>query len=128
MNETQKWISHRISAIILAPVYIWLYFSLISLSTKNYSEATYFFNNPLFGILTIAVFFTSISDTRVFFTMPAAHFVSVISALLLFLYFKENNSGYSEDSDEAKIKLFGYEILLRLIEPMTPHIAEEIWQ
>ncbi len=54
------------------------------------------------GPLTIAVFFTSISDTRVFFTMPAAHFVSVISALLLFLYFKENNSGYSEDSDEAK--------------------------
>ena len=33
-----------------------------------------------------------------------------------------------ENSDDAKIKLFGYEVLLRLIEPMTPHIAEEIWQ
>ena len=33
-----------------------------------------------------------------------------------------------ENSDDAKVKLFGYEVLLRLIEPMTPHIAEEIWQ
>ena len=57
MNETRKWILHRISAIILAPLYVWLYFSLISLSTKNYLEAIYFFKNPLFGILTIMVFF-----------------------------------------------------------------------
>ena len=56
MNETRKWILHRISAIILAPLYVWLYFSLISLSTKNYLEAIYFFKNPLFGILTIMVF------------------------------------------------------------------------
>ena len=56
MNETQKWISHRISAIILTPLYVWLFFSLIVLSTKNYLEAIYFFNNPLFGILTIMVF------------------------------------------------------------------------
>ena len=33
-----------------------------------------------------------------------------------------------ENGDDAKVKLFGYEVLLRLIEPMTPHIAEEIWQ
>ena len=33
-----------------------------------------------------------------------------------------------ENSGDAKVKLFGYEVLLRLIEPMTPHIAEEIWQ
>ena len=33
-----------------------------------------------------------------------------------------------ENSNDAKVKLFGYEVLLRLIEPMTPHIAEEIWQ
>ena len=56
MNETRKWILHRISAIILAPLYVWLFFSLIVLSTKNYLEAIYFFNNPLFGILTIMVF------------------------------------------------------------------------
>ena len=56
MHETKKWILHRASAIILAPLYIWLYFSLISLSTKNYSEAIYFFKNPLFIILTILVF------------------------------------------------------------------------
>ena len=33
-----------------------------------------------------------------------------------------------DNSDDASVKLFGYEVLLRLIEPMTPHIAEEIWQ
>ena len=32
MNETRKWIFHRISAIILAPLFAWFYFSLISLS------------------------------------------------------------------------------------------------
>ena len=56
MNETRKWILHRISAIILVPLYVWLYFSLVSLSIENYSEAVYFFKNPLFGILTIMVF------------------------------------------------------------------------
>ena len=57
MNETRKWILHRISAIVLAPLYVWLYFSLISLSTKNYLEAIYFFKNSLFEFLTIVVFF-----------------------------------------------------------------------
>ena len=56
MNETRKWILHRVSAIILAPLYVWLFFSLISLSTKNYSEAIYFFENPIFEILTIILF------------------------------------------------------------------------
>ena len=65
MNETRKWILHRISAIILAPLYAWLYFSLITLSTKNYSEAIYFFKNPLFGILTIIVFFVGFFHARI---------------------------------------------------------------
>ena len=65
MNETRKWILHRVSAIILAPLYVWLYFSLISLSTKNYSEAIYFFKNPLFGILTIVVFFVGFFHAKI---------------------------------------------------------------
>ena len=65
MNETQKWILHRISAIILAPLYVWLYFSFLSLSTKNYSEAIYFFKNPLFGILTIIVFFVGFFHAKI---------------------------------------------------------------
>ena len=65
MNETRKWILHRISAIILAPLYVWLYFSLISLSTKNYSEAIYFFKNSLFGILTIIVFFVGFFHAKI---------------------------------------------------------------
>ena len=65
MNETRKWILHRISAIILAPLYFWLYFSLISLSTKNYSEAIYFFKNPLFEILTIMVFIVGFFHAKI---------------------------------------------------------------
>ena len=65
MNETQKWILHRISAIILAPLYVWLYFSLILLSTKNYSEAIYFFKNPLFSILTITIFFIGFFHAKI---------------------------------------------------------------
>ena len=65
MNETRKWILHRISAIILAPIYVWLYFSLISLSTKNYLEAISFFKNPLFVILTIIVFFVGFFHAKI---------------------------------------------------------------
>jgi len=65
MSETRKWILHRISAIILAPLYVWLYFSLISLSTKNYLEAIYFFKNSLFGILTIIVFFVGFFHAKI---------------------------------------------------------------
>ncbi len=65
MNDTRKWILHRISAIILAPLYFWLYFSVISLSTKKYSEAIYFFKNPLFEILTIMVFFVGFFHAKI---------------------------------------------------------------
>ena len=65
MNDTRKWILHRISAIILAPLYVWLYFSLILLSTKNYSEAIYFFENPIFKVLTIMVFFVGFFHVKI---------------------------------------------------------------
>jgi succinate dehydrogenase / fumarate reductase membrane anchor subunit len=56
MNETRKWIFHRISAVIVAPLFVWVYFSLILLSKKSYQEAIYFFENPVFKILIIALF------------------------------------------------------------------------
>ena len=65
MNETRKWILHRIGAIILAPLYVLLYFSLISLSIKNYSEAIYFLKNPVFTILTIIVFFVGFFHAKI---------------------------------------------------------------
>ena len=65
MNETRKWVLHRISGIILAPLYVWLFFSLIVLSTKNYLEAIYFFKNPLFTILTIIVFFVAFFHAKI---------------------------------------------------------------
>ena len=65
MNETRKWIFHRISAIILAPLFTWCYFSLILLSKKNYQEAIYFFENPLFKILIIALFFISFFHAKI---------------------------------------------------------------
>ena len=65
MNETRQWILHRISGIILAPLYVWFYFSLISLSEKNYQEAIYFFKNPLFKILAITLFFIGFFHAKI---------------------------------------------------------------
>ena len=65
MKEIRKWIIHRISAVILAPLFFWLYFSLVSLSTKNYLEAIYFFENPLFSILTITIFFVAFFHAKI---------------------------------------------------------------
>ena len=65
MRDTLKWILHRVSAIILAPLYVWLFFSLVSLSTKNYSEAIYFFQNPLFSILTLIIFFVGFFHAKI---------------------------------------------------------------
>ena len=65
MNETRKWILQRVSAIILVPLYVWLFFSLIALSTKNYSEAIYFFESPLFTILTTIVFFVAFFHAKI---------------------------------------------------------------
>ena len=65
MNETRKWILHRISAVILAPLYAWLYISLISISVKGYSEAIYFLKDPLFVIITIIVFFVGFFHAKI---------------------------------------------------------------
>tara|TARA_Y100000590_G_scaffold307115_1_gene346673 strand:- start:2482 stop:2805 length:324 start_codon:yes stop_codon:yes gene_type:complete len=65
MNETRKWILHRVSAIILAPLYLWLFFSFTSLLTKNYSDAIYFFTNPLFEVLTIILFFIGFFHVKI---------------------------------------------------------------
>ena len=65
MHETRKWILHRVSAIILAPLYVWFFFSLILLSTENYSEAIHFFGNPLFKILTIIIFFVGFFHAKI---------------------------------------------------------------
>ena len=53
------------SAIILAPTYVWLYFSLVSLSNKSYLESIYFFENTIFVILTIVVFFVGFFHARI---------------------------------------------------------------
>ena len=65
MNATRKWILHRVSAVILVPLFAWFYFSLISLSKNNYQEATYFFENPLFKILTITLFFIGFFHAKI---------------------------------------------------------------
>ena len=65
MSETRKWLLHRASAIILAPLYVWLFLSLILLSTKDYSESIYFFKNPLFSILTIITFFVGFFHAKI---------------------------------------------------------------
>ena len=65
MNETRKWIIHRVSAVILAPLFAWFYFSLILLSEENYQEAINFFENPLFKTLTIALFFIGFFHAKI---------------------------------------------------------------
>ena len=65
MNATRKWILHRVNAIILAPLFVWFYFSLISLSEKNYQEAIYFFEKPLFKILIISLFFIAFFHAKI---------------------------------------------------------------
>ena len=65
MKQARKWISHRISAVIVAPLFVWLFFSLISLSTKNYLEAIYFIENLLFRILAIALFFIGFFHAKI---------------------------------------------------------------
>jgi succinate dehydrogenase / fumarate reductase, membrane anchor subunit len=65
MNETRKWILHRISAIILTPIFIWFYFSFISLSEKNYQEVISFFENPLVRILAIVLFFVGFFHAKI---------------------------------------------------------------
>ena len=44
------------------------------------------------GPLAIAVFFTSISNTEIFFSMPAVHLISVAAAFMLFFYLKETKN------------------------------------
>ena len=65
MNETRKWILHRVSAILLAPLFAWFYFFFISLSEKNHQEAIYFFENSLFKTLTIALFFIGFFHAKI---------------------------------------------------------------
>ena len=65
MKETRKWIFHRISAAIVAPLFVWLYFTLISLSTKNYQEATYFFETSLVRSLVIVLFFVGFFHAKI---------------------------------------------------------------
>ena len=65
MNETRKWIFHRISGVILAPLYTWLYISLISISAKGYSEAIYVLKDPLFVIITIIVFIVGFFHVKI---------------------------------------------------------------
>jgi succinate dehydrogenase / fumarate reductase, membrane anchor subunit len=65
MTEAKKWILHRVSAVIVAPLFVWLYFTLISLSTKNYQEAIYFFESTLIRILTIILFFVGFFHAKI---------------------------------------------------------------
>ena len=65
MNETRKWILHRVSAVILAPLFALFYFSFILLSEENHQEAIYFFENSLFKTLTIALFFIGFFHAKI---------------------------------------------------------------
>ena len=110
MNETRKWILHRISAIILAPLYVWFYFSLIliffwvialSLGENNY-EIFLFMMNSFLGKFILIGFTWSMSfhllsgirhlawDFGYGFEIKTANFsgvVVIISSLVLTIIF-----------------------------------------
>ena len=65
MKETKKWIFHRVTAIVLTPLFLWFYFSLIVLSTQNYQEAIYFFENRIFSLLKIILFFIAFFHSKI---------------------------------------------------------------
>ena len=52
------------------------------------------------GPLVIAIFFTSISNTIIFFSMPAVHIISVAAAFMLFIYLKEPKNDSDNNSEK----------------------------
>ena len=68
MNASRKWILQRISALIVAPLIIWLLISLISLSTKDYDSVVNFFSKPLFLFLTIILLITGLFHAKIGFS------------------------------------------------------------
>ena len=55
----------------------------------------------------IAIFFTSIDDTFIFFSMPAVHLLSVVFAILFFLKFKEPKKEESMEDSSKKTLMDG---------------------
>ena len=53
MKASRKWIMQKVSALIIAPLIVWFFLSLISLSTGDYNSVINFFSKPLFLSLTI---------------------------------------------------------------------------
>ena len=55
----------------------------------------------------IAIFFTSIDATFIFFSMPAVHLLSVVFAILFFLKFKEHKKEESKEDSSKKTLMDG---------------------
>ena len=65
MKASRKWLSQRISALIVAPLIIWFLISLISLSTGDYNSVINFFSKPLFLLLTIILLITGFFHAKI---------------------------------------------------------------
>ena len=65
MKASRKWLSQRISALIVAPLIIWFLISLISLSTRDYHSVINFFSKPLFLFLTIILLITGFFHAKI---------------------------------------------------------------
>ena len=92
----------------------------------------------------IAIFFTSIDDTFIFFSMPAVHLLSVVFAILFFFKFKEPKKEESMEDSNKKTLMDGVyysynfiniRILLiltstilfwGLTQPLIPRISKDI--
>ena len=65
MKASRKWIFQRISALIIAPLIIWVLISLISLSTVDYNSVIIFFSKPIFLFLTIILLITGFFHAKI---------------------------------------------------------------
>ena len=65
MKASRKWLSQRISALIIAPLIIWFLISLISLSAGDYNSVIIFFSKPLFLFLTIILLITGFFHAKI---------------------------------------------------------------
>ena len=65
MKASRRWIIQRASALIIAPLIVWLLLSLITLSTGDYNSVINFFSKPLFLILTIILLITGFFHAKI---------------------------------------------------------------
>ena len=91
INATKKWISLKISSVILVPLMLWFLFNLVSYYDKSYDEVLLFFTSQptkfLFSLFIIfAYFYSSLSISEVFEDYIESEKLKYVANRLLYLF------------------------------------------